>query len=211
MIARWQAILMGVAFLRVAMLPAATPLRQPPTNEALFIQALVKPALQAIHSTIPRPGPLLIQARAQDPLSQWLVRQLVDSTLAEGWQVFLTPDSLNSRWYRVQLSQARGQLQYRTVGRRLLLFASKTQRRLDAQLHLQLVAPDGKVLYSNTLTRTLADTIPHGRRHDLENRELPFTKGVSNSNGTARRWVEPLLVTASTATAVYLFFVLRND
>ncbi len=197
----------------VALPLLAAPTRTLPkaSNEALFIRALVIPVLKTVENTIPQPGPLLVQVQQQDALGRWLVHQLVDSTLAGGWQVFQTQDSLPGRWYRVQISQVEGSIVYRTVGRRLLLFPSKTRRHLAARLHLLLQAPDGQVLYSNTLTTTLADTIPHGWRHLLENGELPFTRGVSNSDTTTQKWVEPLLVTASTATIVYLFFVLRND
>lgn len=74
-----------------------------------------------------------------------------------------------------------------------------------------LTAPDGRILADDRCAKDFSDVIPRGALAAVENEAYAETQADPPEAGWFRRYLEPVVITAATAVAVYLFFTLRSN
>lgn len=139
-----------------------------------------------------------------------MIQNLTDSCLAQKYLVYSSPDSGISYGYALEISGARVQIQYHSAGRHWLFFKKGVRRTFAGDFHLQAMRPDQQIIYSRRVTVSYQDTIPAGLLEEVENPDLPFTQGTKSDSSVIKRWLEPVLITATTITLIYLFYSLRS-
>ncbi|MEX0822099.1 MAG: hypothetical protein WD021_08150 [Rhodothermales bacterium] len=88
--------------------------------------------------------------------------------------------------------------------------SSRLSRNVHLSLRYSVSNPDGRVLVDDRCAGRRSDVIARGDVDAVEHEEYPETQGELPPAGRYRRLIEPAVVTAATAVAVYLFFTLRS-
>ena len=84
-------------------------------------------------------------------------------------------------------------------------------RRVALALRYTLTAPDGRILEDDRCAEEFSDVIPRGALAAVQNEAYAETQADAPEAGWFRRYLEPVVITAATAVAVYLFFTLRSN
>lgn len=181
-----------------------------PTNQEVLSRIFTAPILKLLTDSLPPAAPLVIRESPGKGLEAWLIQNLTDSCLAQKYLVYSSPDSGVSYGYALEISGAGVQIQYHSAGRRWLFFKKGVRRTFEGDFHLRALRPDRQVLYSRRVAVAYQDVIPAGLLERVENPDLPFTQGTKSGSSVINRWLEPVLVTATTITLIYLFYSLRS-
>ncbi|GEM_PF-6259588 len=187
------------------------PQEKTPTNQDILIRLLISPALKLIKSNIPSQKGLSITSPDNSPLSKWLVQILTDSCLQQKYLVYSPPRSDSVSAYVVEVTAAQSEIQYRSGGRKWLVFPGDVKREVQGSSHLQIKDERGRVLSSQEIRGRYADHIPRKVLPVMENEKLEFTRGVHQPSAFRKKWLEPILITATTATVIVLFYTLRSQ
>ncbi|RMH86176.1 MAG: hypothetical protein D6681_16000 [Calditrichaeota bacterium] len=183
-----------------------------PTNQEILEQMLISPALNVLNDTLQHPTPIaIVAADRENLLVSWLVQNLTDSCLSQNYLVYSAADSNMPGRYSVQLSDPRVKIEYRSAGRRLLVFKKGLRRIVEGSYHLQIANDRQQILFSRRIGGSFEDVIPEKILTQVEDEAYPFTRGVKSGNSFVTRWLEPVLITATTATVIYLFYTLRSE
>ncbi|MBD3385199.1 hypothetical protein GF407_09750 [candidate division KSB1 bacterium] len=83
-------------------------------------------------------------------------------------------------------------------------------RRIKTSVYLKLMNPQKRILYSDVLSDTLSDVIAKSTIPDIEDDNLPFTKGSGISKSTFG-YLEPILISVLTAGIIYTFYSYRSQ
>ncbi len=83
-------------------------------------------------------------------------------------------------------------------------------RRIKTSVYLKLMNPQKRILYSAVLSDTLSDVIAKSTIPDIEDDNLPFTKGSGISKNRFG-YLEPILISAFTAGIIYTFYSYRSQ
>ncbi len=181
-----------------------------PTNKEVIARLLISPALQLIKTTTPLQGGLSISSPDNTPLSKWLVQILTDSCLQQKYLVY-SPRTDSVSTYVVEVTTPQIEIQYRSGGRKWGLFPGNVKRRVIGSYHIQIKDEKGRVRISQEISGTYEDKISRDALPDVENEKLEFTRGVHYPSTFRKKWLEPVLITATTATMIVLFYTLRNQ
>ena len=103
----------------------------------------------------------------------------------------------------VRVNEAR--IRYARAGR------GRVARTATLELQYAFAGPDGAVIRAAACSETLTDEVPRGALPALELAAYPETQAPPPPPGWPRRYLEPAVLTAATAVAVFLFFSLRSD
>lgn len=181
-----------------------------PTNQEILSRVFTAPILKLLADSLPPAGALVIRESPGGGLEAWLIQNLTDSCLAQKYLVYSSPDSGVSYDYALEISGARVQIQYHSAGRRWLFFKKGVRRTFEGDFHLRAIRHDRQILYSRRVMVSHQDVIPAGLLERVENPDLPFTQGTKSGSSVINRWLEPVLITATTITLIYLFYSLRS-
>lgn len=88
--------------------------------------------------------------------------------------------------------------------------SSRLSRNVDLSLRYSISSSDGRILVDDRCAERRSDVIAWGDVDAVEHETYPETQGVLPPAGRFRRLIEPAVVTAATAVAVFLFFTLRS-
>lgn len=182
-----------------------------PTNQEVLSRLFTAPVLTLLADSLPPSGTLVIRDSPGGGLAAWLIQNLTDSCLAQKYLVYSSPDSGVSYDYALEISGARVQIQYHSAGRRWLFFKKGVRRTFTGDFHLRVIRSDRQILYSRQMPVSYQDVIPAGLLERVENPDLPFTQGTKSGSSVINRWLEPVLITATTITLIYLFYSLRSN
>jgi len=140
-----------------------------------------------------------------------LIEQAITSGLKRnGCDVYL--DSLKGMGvYLLKLNGVELHVTYREPFHERLFGESRSQRLVSASVPYMLSeAQTAKVLKSETLKLSLADTIAVGQISQLEQKNIQSTIAPMPERSFFDRLLEPLLIIGSTGVAIFLFFHIRS-
>ncbi len=180
-----------------------------PSNEEIAQKLLVETAIQQIYLHTSKSSKLVIQSNVENSdLAAWIRQNLIDSSLAHDYSVYVQPkDSLNSALI-VEISHPDITFEYKSIGSKWLFFNKGYKRTVKSNFHISVREKNGMVLLSQLFTRNFEDTLKSIKK--VENDKLLFTKGEKINSSIGERLIEPVLITASAITVVYLFYSLRS-
>lgn len=183
--------------------------KTPLSNEEIAKKLLVEPALQQIYFHAPKSSRLIIQKHGENSdLSTWMEQSLIDSCFAHDYPVyFKLADSMDSTMV-VEIAQPDITFTYHSMGKKWLFFNKGYKRVITSSFHISIKGENGKVLLSQNFSDNFADTLSNIT--EIENAKLLFTKGKKIKSSIGKQLIEPVLITASTITVVYLFYSLRS-
>lgn len=181
------------------------------TNQEIIARLLISPALKLIKSNIPPQEEISITSPDNTPLSKWLVQILTDSCLQQKYLVYSPPRSDSLSAYMVEVTAAEIKVQYRSGGRKWVVFPGKVKREVVGSSHLQIKDETGRVLSSQEINGRYEDKISRNILPVVENEKFEFTRGEHRPSVFRKKWLEPVLITATTATVIVLFYTLRSQ
>lgn len=179
------------------------------SNEEIAQNLLVEKTLHQIYLHASESSKLIIQSGPQNSeLARWMKQNIIDSCVAHEYNVYLRPlDSLKSSLI-VEISKPDITFKYESIGHKWLFFNKGYKRTVKSIYHISIRENGGKVLLSQLFTHNFEDTLKNIEK--IENDRLMFTKGNGKNSSIGKRLIEPVLVTASAITVVYLFYSLRS-
>ncbi len=180
------------------------------TNQEVISRTFISKIINVLTDSLRIKEPLTIKA-GTEPLSNWMAQILTDSCLSKNYLVYSSADSGIANKYSVLISDASVKIEYRSGGKKWLFFNKRVHRSFQGSYHLQISNPDGRIVLSRINSVHYQDIIPSGAEKEVENQGLAFTKGTKSVSSFIKRWLEPVLVTATTASVVFLFYTLRSE
>lgn len=184
----------------------------PPTNQEVISRIFVTPFLEILSDSLNIDDTISIESAQKELFANWTAQILTDSCLRRKILVYSPPDSgKGSAGYSIVVSDPRVQITYQSAGRRWLLFRKGLNRWIEGGYHLQITDREQRVLLSRYITGFEQDIVPNNAIDTIENDALPFSKGTKLESTFIKRWLEPVIITATTMTVVYLFYSLRSQ
>lgn len=179
------------------------------SNEKVARKIIIKSALQQVFNQIVDTTQLTIIIKETDAnLSRWMKQNLVDSCIAHGYTVYDELNHIPGSFTIVEISGAEISFEYRSAGKKWLFFNKGYKREAKCRFHLSIRKSSGRIVFSKQISNIFNDTVSNIKK--LENEQLPFTKGTKSGSSIAKKLIEPVLITASAVTVVYLFYSLRS-
>ncbi|RMF59854.1 MAG: hypothetical protein D6748_05410 [Calditrichaeota bacterium] len=184
---------------------------QTKSNEEILAEVTTTLVLSNIRKTVPDSARIVVITRNASAFTNWLQQILTDSCLQQNYLVYSSPGKDTLKGYQIQITDAQSSIWYHKWGRKWFFFSRGIERKISTTLHLQIMDPDGRILVSQKLNKTIRDTLAGSKIDNIENKQLNFTIGQWKTNTFKQRWLEPIVITATTATVIVLFYTLRNE
>lgn len=182
-----------------------------PTNQEVISRIFVTPFLEILSDSLNINDTISIESEQKELFSTWMAQILTDSCLRKKILVYSPPDSGGMADYSIVVSDPRVQITYQSAGRRWLVFRKGLNRWIEGGYHLQITDREHRILVSRYIAGFEQDIVPHSAIEVIESDNLPFTKGTKLNSTFIKRWLEPVIITATTMTVVYLFYSLRSQ
>lgn len=183
-----------------------------PSNEDVAKKLLVETCLEQVYLHAAEFETLVFsnpRIAVQNPaLSEWMRKSLVDSTLRRGYSVYVEPNNAPDSAIVVEITDQSITFEYESIGHKWLFFNKGYRRSVASGFHISITEPDGKVLLSQQFSENFEDTVSN--INAIEDEKLIFARGKKINSSLGKRLIEPVLITASTITMVYLFYSLRS-
>ena len=144
--------------------------------------------------------------------ADYLLRaRMARSFLAQGDTVFTTSPVAQEHW-RITPRLLRCELTYQQVRSGGFWRRSKWRRQALVEVEVeQLELPSGRLAREGTFHRVYADTLSAQGIRELENPRMAFTMGRWPRPSGWAQVVEPVLLTAAAAGAIYALYALRTQ
>lgn len=155
-------------------------------------------AVECLGELPPQVERLVLDASDEMP---YIRSALVETWQDDGREVYL-PDATNGA-ARVAYEIEEADVRYVRRGRRLA-------REVRLTLQYTIANADGRLLADNRCAPTRGDVIARADVDAVQSDAYPETLADLPPGGWFRRVLEPAVLTAATAVAVYLFFTLRS-
>jgi hypothetical protein len=182
------------------------------SNEVIARKLIVDGALEQVHLQASEVGAvvcIIVQdGHGNSEISSWMKRCLIDSAVKAGYAVYTQLEEAPDSAAIVEIADANIKFEYESIGNKWLFFNRGYNRSAEGDFHISIRKKNGKVLFSQQVHKDFADTL--SSTDMVENGELVFTKGKKTDPSLGKRLIEPVLITASTITMVYLFYSLRS-
>lgn len=171
---------------------------QPQTNQDVFAM-LVQDCLADVPDTVdafrlapPHAMPYLATALAR----RWQ---------SDGYTVYLADSTSARPMPQLRYVIDESAVTYERAERR------RVRRTVDLALRYTFTAPDGRLLRTDPCRNAFTDLLDRDALDAVESPAFPETQGERPPPRWPRRYLEPVVLTAATAVAVFLFFSLRSD
>ena len=184
---------------------------QTPPNQEIIAGIFTYPVLQILSDSLKVKEAIAIKSDKPETFPSWVAQILSDSCLSKNFLVYSPPDSGGTTNYMVTVSNPWVEITYQSAGRRWLLFKKGLKRTIEGGYHLQITDSEQRLLFSRQISGIAQDVIAEKMIEQVENNNLPFTKGTKLKSAFITRWLEPIVITAATMTVVYLFYSLRSE
>jgi len=179
------------------------------SNEEVARQIIVEPVLQQLFKEIPDSAILTFLIKETNAeLSGWTKQNLVDSCIAHGYAVYDEVDSIPGSFEIIEIRSAEISFEYKSSGKKWLFLNKGYKRIVNCEFHISITKNTGKIIFSKRFSNIFEDIVPNIKM--VENKRLSFTKGKKLDSSITNKLIEPVLITASAATVVYLFYSLRS-
>ena len=181
-----------------------------PRNQDVLSQLLIPSTIAILTDSLQIDSGVVINSERNAVFENWIVQILTDSCLSKNFLVYSDADSSKMK-HKIMVSSPFSEIAYRSAGRKWLFFKKGLHRDVQGGYRLQVENPGGRLIYSGNITGQYSDVMLSGAQKNVENPDLGFTKGTKSSSSFIKRWLEPVIITAATATVVYLFYTLRSE
>lgn len=179
------------------------------SNEAIATKLLVEESLQKIYLHTPKTLNLVIEVSGENPeISGWIQQNIIDSCIVQNYSVYVKSDDSIDSALVVDILDPNITFEYHSLGNKWLFFNKGYKRVCTSNFHISIRENNGMVLMSQNVDNNVADTLSNIRK--VENKKLAFTSGKKFDSLIGKKLIEPVLITASTITMVYLFYSLRS-
>lgn len=189
----------------------AKPQESPRSNEDVAADLLVHSTLEKLKTSLPDVVAITVYAPSGNNIEGWFKQILTDSCLQENYLVYSYPKKDSADAVLLEISGTAVEINYKSIGRKWLIGSKGFQRTITSKSHLQFRNKENQVLFSQEITGEYQDVISGDFLKKAENEALPFTKGTKSADPFIKRWLEPVIITASTMTVGYLFYTLRSE
>ncbi len=185
---------------------------QPPTN----LQVLQKLYLESFQSALQSAGIAdscdlyFVNSGTRHDLN-WLVNeQFIIAAKSIGhqqiYQLYAFTSERPVKGYKAEIRPLETSVEYSAGSTRL---HNKWLRTVTINNFIQIIAPDQRLVLSETSQKAGVDTILVKQKEKLENFDLPFTLGRQPKSFLSTL-LEPALVTVITGVVVYIFYSFRS-
>jgi len=183
-----------------------------PSNEDIAKKLLVETALEQVYLHATEFGTLVFPnmptAGENSALSIWMQQSLIDSAIVADYSVYLEASDSPDSAIAVEINDQTITFEYESIGNKWLFFNKGYKRSVKSDFHMSIREENGKVLLSQQFSENFEDTVSN--IDVLEDEKLDFTRGKKINSSLGKLLIEPVLITASTITMVYLFYSLRS-
>jgi hypothetical protein len=179
------------------------------SNEEVATKLMVEESLQRIYLHTPKFSKLVIEVREEKPeISKWIQQNIIDSCIAQNYSVYINFDDSIGSAFVVDISNPNITFEYHSLGSKWLFFNKGYKRVCKSNFHISIRENNGMVIMSHNFTNNFSDTLSN--ISEVEDEKIKFTIGIKFDSLIGKRIIEPVLITASTITMVYLFYSLRS-
>lgn len=139
-----------------------------------------------------------------------LNRQGIDSILIQpksGAAVFNFKNTILIKFSIISLD-----LNYETESHWRITNKSTVNRHFDVHLFFQIIdEQNGTILWSGEGSRQYMDQVNQKQISKLESKSIQFTRAKFHHRSVYSRFIEPVIVIATTGTIIYLFYAFRSQ
>ncbi len=178
------------------------------TNQEIIKELVMNEIFNSIEMLSDKPDSIQIILRGQSDIEKWVVEKLRTEVLER--DITLLENNQDSV-FQIIIEKIETQITYRGKNRSILLSYSNYEREIRAIISFFLKNERNTVLFNFSEELKNIDLITRNSIEKVENRLLPFTVGSKAESKFIKRFFEPIIVTAVTISAVYLFFSLRSS
>lgn len=178
------------------------------TNQEIIKELVMNEIFNSIEMLSDKPDSIQIILRGQSDIEKWVVEKIRTEVLER--DITLLENNQDSV-FQIIIEKIETQITYRGKNRSILLSYSNYEREIRAVISFFLKNERNTVLFNFSEELKNIDLITRNSIEKVENRLLPFTVGSKAESKFIKRFFEPIIVTAVTISAVYLFFSLRSS
>ncbi len=178
------------------------------TNQEIIKELVMNEIFNSIEMLSDKPDSIQIILRGQSDIEKWVVEKIRTEVLER--DITLLENNQDSV-FQIIIEKIETQITYRGKNRSILLSYSNYEREIRAIISFFLKNERNTVLFNFSEELKNIDLITRNSIEKVENRLLPFTVGSKAESKFIKRFFEPIIVTAVTISAVYLFFSLRSS
>lgn len=179
------------------------------SNEVVAKNLIVEESLKRIYLHIPKYSKLVIKVSEERPeISKWIQQNIIDSCIVQNYSVYINSDDPKDSALVVDISNPNITFEYHSLGSKWLFFKKGYKRVCKSSFHFSIRDHNRMVITSQNFTNSFSDTLSNISK--VENEKLTFTVGKKFDSLIGEKIIEPVLITASTITMVYLFYSLRS-
>jgi len=178
------------------------------TNQEIIKELVINEIFNSIEKLSDKPDSIQIILRGQSDIEKWVVEKLRTEVLEQ--DITLLENNQDSS-FQIIIEKIETQITYRGKNRSIFLYYSNYEREIRALISFFLKNERNTVLFNFSEELKRIDLINRNSIEKVENRLLPFTVGSKAESRFIKRFLEPIIVTAVTISAVYLFFSLRSS
>ncbi len=180
-------------------------------NEGVIANLLVPKALENIVKTISADQRIQIMANQNNEADHWLAQILTDSCLERNYLVYSSRDSATETDFVIKIADVKVAITYHPTGKKLLIFNKGFRRSVTAEFRLLIREQNSRIRVDKKIKNNYTDILSASSLGSVENKEKFFTIGTKKQSTFINRWLEPVIITAATASVVFLFYSLRSD
>jgi hypothetical protein len=201
---------LGVMFIVGCLIPVSQGIAQTKSNLDIIRLYLVDYLSAVIDSSLEESGNIQMQLEQNDETGLWWKETLREFLLEKKITINSNFDQNFSDSYKLVLERTRIKIDYYPKKRKYFFKTSSYQRQISGLCSFILINKQGNLSLSRLKEFNYEDEISASDLRRVENEHFLFTNGTKMESKFIKRLVEPMIITATTAGVVYLFYSLRS-
>jgi hypothetical protein len=182
----------------------------PKGNEVLLEELFIQPLMNAVDSNFINTSSTQIVLKEQNDFNYWIRNRLSKYILSKGITLYDSLKQDNLLCAKIIIEKVESHINYRGIKKDFLLRNSKYEREILGVLTYYIKDKEEIVLQSDKLDIKYVDIVDGSDIKTIEKGLYQFTKGEKKESKFLKRFFEPLLITVTTVTVVYLFYSQRS-
>ena len=183
----------------------------PKRNELLLEELFIQPLVSAVDSNFVNIPSVQIILKEQNDINHWLRNRISKYVIKRGIILYdsLKHDTVGCAKIIIEIVESH--INYRGIKKDFLLRNTKYEREIVGLFTFYIKDKEEIVLHSDELNIRFMDIISGSHIEKIENSLYQFTKGKKIESKFLKRFLEPMLITVTTITVVYLFYSQRSS
>ena len=150
------------------------------------------------------------ESEREREVSRFILDRFSHVLMTNGVDVYTKVDTLETD-FKVSLIVTNASLEYEKWHRKGFLSGGDIERKAQVGISLRAVnGQSGRVEWVGDIAKNIGDHVPFSQLDRVEQGGLVLGRPSRPAGRGIRRWIEPVLVAATVATAAYLFYVVRS-